>query len=252
MPADDIAPAALGRPPESVPRYRWIREHLLKRIVDGKLKRGDPIESEGQIAKLFGVSLGTVRKAVDELVAQNVLERQQGRGTFVASRNSTSSMRLSFHVVGEDDVHELPAFKDLLAVDTRPAAQEEMKQLRLPARSNVVDMLRTRSFSDGAVMLERVLLPAKLFPNFEKRLADHRPILLYEFYEQAFGVSVMDFEERVCAVSASREDAKVIGCDAGAALLEIRRVAYGFDDRPVEMRISRCETNGRYYLRARR
>ena len=217
LPNFSTAPAGDGSPP----RYRWIREQLLKRIVDGKLKRGDPIDSEVQMAKQFGVSLGTVRKAVDDLVAQHVLVRRQGKGTFVATRDTDTSLRLLFHLVGENDTKELPAFQNVLGSRTRSPTAHEAKRLHLSPRSNILELQRTRTFSDGAVMLERLMLPAKLFPNFEKRLGTRRPILLYEFYEQEFGVSVMNFEERLRAVKATRYDTKIIGCATGSPLLEI-------------------------------
>jgi GntR family transcriptional regulator len=234
-----------------MPRYRRIREQILNRIVEGKLKRGDAIDSEVQMAKQFGVSLGTVRKAVDDLVAQNVLERRQGKGTFVASRDSVASQRLSFHVFGDNDSKELPAFQKVLALATRLATPVEANRLQLPARANVVDLLRTRAFSDGAMMCEQVVLPTRLFPQFEKRLGKHRPTMIYEFYESEFGVSVKNFEERVRAINATKEDASVIGCDVGAALLEIERLTFGFDDTPVELRIGRLNSAGRYYLHPR-
>lgn len=235
----------------AVPRYRWIREQLLKRIVDGKLKRGDPFDSEVQIAKQLNVSLGTVRKAVDELVAQHVLDRRQGKGTFVATRDASSSLRLLFNLVDEHGTKELPAFRDVLGLKTRSATAREAGRLSLAPRSQVVALRRSRAFSNGAVMLEDVTLPAQLFPDFEQRLGQRRPVLLYEFYEQEFGVSIMNFEERLRAIKAGKSAAKVMGCPVDHALLEIERTSYGFDDSPVELRITLCETSRHHYLHPR-
>lgn len=239
-------------PQDGVPRYRWIREHLLKLIVDGKLRRGEAIPSEGDMARQFGVSLGTMRKAIDGLVEQHVLVRRQGKHTFVAPRDSATAVRLLFHMVAADDTKELPGFGELLAIDQRPATAYEARRLKRDEGVEIVEMKRTRVFSDGAVMLESVCLPKKLFPQFRKRLGQLRPVLLYEFYEEKYGVGVMNFDERLRAIKASRDDAAAIGCKPGAALLEIERIAFDYDNAPVEMRVSRCETGQRYYLNARR
>jgi GntR family transcriptional regulator len=235
--------------PDGMPRYRWIRGELLKRIIEGKLRRGDPLPPEGQIAREYGVSLGTVRKAVDELVALDVVARVQGKGLFVATHRSA---RFMFDLVGEGDEHELPEFEDELSARLRLPDAAERRWLALAPREKVFRVVRTRRFSDGELMLERVILPEKLFPDFARRLGKQRPTLIYEFYEQEFGVSVMNYEERVRAVLADEEQAHVIGCDIGAAVLQVERVAFGYDGTPVEFRTSWCDGASRYYLCSRR
>ena len=232
-----------------VPRYRWIRGELLKRIIEEKLRRGDPLPAEGQLARHYGVSLGTVRKAVDELVALDVVARVQGRGLFVATHRSA---RFMFDLVGENDRHELPIFEDILSARLRNADALERKWLALGDKEKVFRVERTRRFSDGELMLERLVLPAKIFPAFPRRLGKQRPTLIYEFYEQEFGVGIMNYEERVRAVLATEEQSQVIGCNIGSAVLEVERVSFGYDGAPVELRISWCDAASRYYLCSRK
>ena len=250
--ADSTLPNLAGATlTEGMPRYRWIREQLLKQIVDGRLRRGEPLASEADMAREFGVSLGTMRKAIDGLVEQHVLVRSQGKRTSVATRNAAASARLRFHLVSANDRHELPEFDAVLKLEVRRASEHEARQLKLAAGADIIELQRTRVFADGRKMLEWVFLPRKLFPNFRKKLGSARPVLLYEFYEENFGVCVMDFDERIRAVLAPSEDAALIGCQSGAALLEIERLTYSYQNEPVELRISRCETGPRHYLHGR-
>ena len=246
----DIAGASAAMD-ASIPRYRWVREQILKRIAENKLRRGDSIDSEVQIAKQFGVSLGTVRKAVDDLVAQQILVRRQGKGTFVATRDTSTSTQFLFHLVGKDDKKELPSFHDVLGSRVRGGTLYESRRLHLSPGERVTELRRSRRFSDGSVMFERLVLPNALFPDFEKRLGDRRPVMLYDFYEQEFGITVMNFEERLRSVGANRSAAGVIACALGAPLLEIERTGYSYNDVPVELRITLCETRSHYYFRAR-
>ncbi len=239
-------------PANGAPRYRWIREQLLKKVVDGTLQRGQQLPSEGELARQYGVSLGTMRKAIEGLVEQHVLVRRQGKHTFVAPRDSATSLRLLFHVVGIDGTKELPAFADVLGICNRAATPHEAKRLHRSPGVELIEIKRTRRFSDGDTMLELVLLPKALFPNFAKRLGQQRPALLYEFYEQKYGINVINFEERICAVIATKEDVEVMACKPGSPLLEIERVSFDFQNKPVEMRVSRCESRHRYYLHERR
>jgi len=232
-----------------VPRYRWIRGELLKRIIEEKLRRGDPLPAEGQIAKQYGVSLGTVRKAVDELVGLDILARYQGKGLFVATHRSA---RFLFDLVGKNDEHELPRFERMLSARLRLPDPTEKKWLALADKEKVFRIERTRRFSDGELMSEHLVLPEKLFPDFKRRIGKLRPTLIYEFYEEEFGVGVMNYEERVRAVPATEDAAKLIGCKLGAALIEIERVSFGYDGTPVEFRISKCNGASRYYLCSRR
>ena len=229
-----------------MPRYRWIREQLIKMIIDRKLKGGDALESESQMAKQFGVALGTLRKAVDDLVARNVLERVQGKGTFVAMQNVDAALNL-FHIVGNDGTKELPGFHELLGVRVRAAAPHEQRLLAGPD-DKVVELKRTRTFSDGGIINESVCLSNQRFPDLKQRLGDQRPVLLYEFYEQEYSFRVVSFESRLRAVAATAEDAKRIGCAKGAPLLEVERLGMGIDAVPIELRTSRCQTIHQHYL----
>ncbi len=234
---------------EGVPRYRWIRGELLKRIIEEKLRRGDPLPAEGQLAKQYGVSLGTVRKAVDELVALDIVSRVQGKGLFVATHRSA---RFMFDLVGEGDTHELPEFDQVVSARLRLPETSERKLLALAPGEKVFRVLRTRRFADGELMLERMILPEKFFPDFPRRLGKLRPTLIYEFYEQEFGVGIMNYEERVRAVLADAEQARFLACKLRDAVLKVERVAFGYDGTAVEFRTSWCNAASRYYLCSRR
>ncbi len=247
-PHPEAARAQAGGTREQMPRYRWIREQLVKMIIDGRLKGGDPLPPEGQLARHFGVALGTLRKAIDDLVARNVMERVQGKGLFITTYDRQAAMRL-FRIVNEDGTKELPQFGELLGVRTRAPTANECRRLLLQEGEAVVELRRTRVFSDGARMTESMCLQASRFPGLEQRLGELRPILLYDFYEQEYGVRIVSVVSRIRAVAADRDDARLIGVREGAPLLEIERVAQELGTHPVELRVSRCDTaSGRHYL----
>lgn len=230
------------------PRYRWIREQLVKTIVDRRLKGGDSLPSEGQLAKHFGVALGTLRKAVDDLVARNVLERRHGKGLFVAAYDADAALRL-FRIANEDGTKELPRFESLLGIRVRPATSNERSRLSLEKSDKVVELRRTRAFSDGALMLETICLPAHRMPDFRQRLGQQKPVLLYEFYAEEYRIHILSVVSRVRAVTATPDDQEHLGVAKGSPLLEVERVAFELGANPLELRITRCDTTGgRCYL----
>src|SRR5512141_1096298 len=85
--SDSSAPpdAAGAAPPAFSPLYQQIKGLILQSLEAGEWKPGEAIPSEIELAARFRVSQGTVRKAIDELAAENVVVRRQGKGTFVAT-----------------------------------------------------------------------------------------------------------------------------------------------------------------------
>ena len=77
--------------PTFSPLYRQIKELMMSSLEAGEWGPGDAIPSESELALRFGVSQGTVRKAIDEMAAENLLVRRQGKGTFVATHNDPRS-----------------------------------------------------------------------------------------------------------------------------------------------------------------
>lgn len=233
---------------EQGPRYLWIREQLVKMIIDAGLKGGDPLPPEGQLAKHFGVALGTMRKAIDELVARNVIGRVQGKGLFVASYDAKAALRW-FRITNADGSKELPRFERLLSVRVRQSTPNERLRLDLPGDAKVVEMKRTRAFGDGAIMLETIALPADRFPDFKQHLGTQKPVLLYEFYEQHYGVRIVSIASRIRAVPVSSEAAKHMQVEEGVPVLEVERVGFELGSAAVELRTTLCSTDsGRHYF----
>ena len=84
------------------PLYKEVKNRLVRGLAAGDWKAGEAIPSESKLAERFNVSIGTIRKAIDELVAERILLRQQGRGTFVATHTEDRTLFYFFHIVGKD------------------------------------------------------------------------------------------------------------------------------------------------------
>src|ERR1700712_4408721 len=99
--------------PFAAPRYKEAKRKLTEALTRGEWKPGDAIPAERRLAEAYGISIGTVRKAIDELVAENMLIRQQGRGTFVPSHNRDRLLFYFFHIVPEDGTKTYPVVRTL-------------------------------------------------------------------------------------------------------------------------------------------
>src|SRR5919205_3963275 len=118
------------------PLYKEVKIRLTRGLAAGEWKPGEAIPSESRLAERFNVSIGTVRKAIDELVAERVLLRQQGRGTFVATHSEDRTLFYFFHIVGKDGSRELPV-TELLSFRKARATAIEAQHLAIDTGSPV-------------------------------------------------------------------------------------------------------------------
>jgi GntR family transcriptional regulator len=225
------------------PLYQQVREKLTQRIADGRWKAGQIVPSEMQIAAELGVSQGTVRKALDDMTASRFLVRQQGRGTFVATHDEARIL-FQFFKLKPDNADGLFPESEVLGVADAVASAEEAAKLGLFKGEPVIRIRRVRSLAGQRCIVETIVLATAVFDGLQE---GEIPNNLYNTYAERFGVTIAGGHETLKAVSASAEDARDLGLSAGAPLLLIDRVATSIEGRPMEWRVSLCETSVMHY-----
>ncbi|MDQ4137144.1 MAG: GntR family transcriptional regulator, partial [Pseudomonadota bacterium] len=193
------------------PLYRQAKDVLVGRIATGAWQPGQILPSEFEIAADLGVSQGTVRKALDEMTAENLLVRRQGRGTFVARHDEERILFQFFKLTRDDGVRRFPESR-VLDVRVVRASPEARARLGLAASDKVVQIERVRSLAGVTCVAEGMVLPQKLFPGIEGR---DLPNNLYELYAVEFGVTVARANERLKAVAATARTAKHLDIPPG-------------------------------------
>lgn len=227
--------------PLAAPLYREVKRQLMDALAGGEWKPGDAISSERRLAERYGVSIGTIRRAIDELVAENMLIRQQGRGTFVASHNRDRLLFYFFHVVPQDGAKEYPVVR-LLAFAKAKADKLASETLQIAIGDPIFKIRNLLSLSGEPVIVDDIVVSAARFPGMTERAFRDRPSTVYNLYQDAFGISVVRTVERLRAASVDHDVCGLLHVAAGAPLLEIRRVALTYSDVPVELRISHVNT----------
>ena len=230
--------------PKAQPLYAQVKALMMQRLIAGQWRPGEVLPSEFQLADMFGVSQGTVRKALDALAADNVLVRRQGRGTFVAEHDDHRALFHFFHLVGPDGERRLPESR-LISVRKGQANRLEADRLSLGRGAPVIRIRRLRRLDGRPAIAETITVPQSLFPD----LADIRevPNTLYDLYERRYGITIARAVERLAAIAADDRDAELLDVRPGAPLLEIDRTALALDGTPVEWRVSRCVTETHHY-----
>src|SRR5215212_9673804 len=149
------------------PLYRQVRDVLVKRIADGVWQAGQVLPSEPEIAADLGVSQGTVRKALDEMTAENLVVRRQGRGTYVARHDDARILFQFFKIIPDSGEREFPDSRVLdVGIGADPEAAEV---LGLSRDAPILRLDRVRLLGGRVCVLERIALPPDLFPGLEAR-----------------------------------------------------------------------------------
>ena len=234
-----------------VPLYRQVKRTLIKLIEGGRYAPAGCLPSESVIAGSLHVSIGTLRRAVDELVHENVLVRRQGKGTFVAMHNNDRFLFQFFHVekrgLEATKALEYPQVECVSFERTR-AAEDEAAALGMRAGDPVFRIGNRLKLSGRPVVFDRLCISALTFKGLtEKRFVD-RQSTVYHLYQHDFGITVLRAQERARATCATREVCKVLGVQPDLAVLEVHRVALTFGEKPVEYRVSTIDTRHHDYV----
>jgi GntR family transcriptional regulator len=244
--ASKASPSEAQAGPAFSPLYRQIKTLMMRSLQQGQWRPGESIPSEMELAARFKVSQGTVRKAIDELAAENLLVRRQGKGTFVAT-HTEEHVQFRFLRLMPDGGEVGGMARRLIDCKRQRAPVEIARSLQLLANEPVIRVRRLLSFRATPVVLDDIWLPAQLFKGLTAdRLAHYRGPM-YGLFESEFGVRMIRAEEKIRAVAADPASAELLLLSAGAPLLSVERLSMTYSDRPVELRRGLYSTASHHY-----
>ncbi len=238
--------------PAFSPLYQQIKGLILQSLQSGEWKPGEAIPSEMELAARFRVSQGTVRKAIDELSADNLVVRRQGKGTFVATHaeRQVQYRFLKLQPDNGDTQSEGPAARTIIDCKRLRASADVARAMSLRTGDSVLQVRRVLSFSGVPTILEDLWLPGTPFKGLTaERLSSHQGAM-YAMFETEFGVRMVRAEESIRAVTPDGEQATLLSVTTATPLLSVERVAYTYNDTPMELRRGLYRTDTHHYRNA--
>ncbi|GAA0309649.1 GntR family transcriptional regulator [Psychrobacter aestuarii] len=218
-----------------MPRYEQVRWYIQSLLVDNKWDTDTALPTEQELAATCEVSVGTVRKAVEKLVEDGVLVKQQGRGTFLKQPNFENSLSRFFKFRDKEVSYVTPTgiIKSVASID---AIESVNQKLQLKKNQPLLYIERVRMVDDKVILSERIWLPRHLFRAFINMAPSDFGNLLYPFYYQQCGQFVSSATETLFFVKNHVDE--YLNNAATDNLVKVCRVARNLKGEPIEYRES--------------
>jgi GntR family transcriptional regulator len=244
-------PQSVQASPSFQPLYAQLKSLLVASLEAGQWRPGEAIPSEAELAVRFGVSQGTVRKAIDALAANNLVVRRQGKGTFVATHTEEKTSLFRFLRIRRSDGREEYPASRVLDVRRGRASTGVARLLELKAGTPVIILrgeVPERYAAELGRCLEEIVPAGADVPRLTKAKVDAYRGSMYSFFETQFGVRMLKAQERLRAIAADAQTAAILDVRPGEPLLAVERVTYTYGNRPAEWRRGLCTTRRHFYV----
>jgi GntR family transcriptional regulator len=238
--------SASGTSPTFSPLYQQIKALITQSLQSGEWKPGELIPSEIELAGRFKVSQGTVRKAIDDLAAENLVVRRQGKGTFVATHHEARA-QYRFLRLMPDTGEPHNAENNILEVKRLRAPAEVARLLEMKSGDSVVFIKRVQSLDGAPTIVEELWLPGTLFKGLTAERLNEYKGPMYGLFETEFGTRMIRATEKIRAVVADAETAALLNVAVNTPLLSVERVSFTYGDKPVEVRRGLYLTDRHHY-----
>jgi len=225
------------------PLYLQVRDVLVQRIVVGHWKPGATLPNETHLAQQLGISIGTVRKALDLMEVERIVTRRQGRGTFVNDYASAETT-FPFCMFHNSEGRRISGVKHGRSISREPGGAEEIARLGLRRGDEVIRIERVRTHQDQTFMTEVCVLPAKFFTRLPEDFGSYRLSAL----AQLNSILVGRADERVDIASANAQHAADLGVTEGTPVLRLDRVIFSDHEDALEWRVAHCFMRNERYL----
>ena len=233
---------------KSLAAYQEVKQKITDDLVRGRFPMGQALPAEKDLSRELDVSIGTLRKAVDELVAEGIVIRRQGIGTFVVEHDLKRLLYYFFHVVRHDAEKKVYPKVELISFNSAMAGKEEATKLCIKEGSPVWRVVNCLYLDGQCVMIDHITLDKKRFKKLTRSDFVSREGSIYQLYQMHYGQTVVRTSERLRAGFAGKQHADWLGLKPESPVLVIRRTALGIQDEPIEWRISTLNTNSHEYF----
>ncbi|SPA54840.1 GntR family transcriptional regulator [Cupriavidus taiwanensis] len=234
----DNAPLQTTTATAGLSRYGQIAAALRDRIVSGAWTPGSAIPAEGALATEFGIALGTIRQAIAVLVQQGLLERVQGKGTFVRKGLSGASLMRFFRFGGADGAPVVPR-SEILSCRAVRLDKAMAARFGLASGARGLAISRRRWLEQTPRLLESIWLPLPRCEALQQLPPAQWGDLLYPLLGSACGVTVHRAVDEVTFRTLAADEAALLTLPDAHPCAVVTRHAFDLAGHCIEYRLTR-------------
>ncbi|NRD76882.1 GntR family transcriptional regulator [Bacillus sp. BRMEA1] len=224
------------RDEEAIPFYKQLKEKIMDDIEMGKLKHGDKLPSERELAEQYGISRMTARHTLSILEREGVVERRVGAGTFVANHKIEMDF-ITFNSFTRNMLNKgLIPSTQVLSIKRIEAKPVLANKLKLPPSEEMIVIKRLRLVNNMPVSIEESFLPVKLVPNIEHHIMND--VSLYQILENVYGIQLVRAKEHMHVTLSDEEDSKLLKIRSESPCIFQESVAFDRNEREIEFSTS--------------
>ena len=228
------------------PLYEEVKKKITQSLILGEWVPGEAIPSEIELANIYDVSQGTIRKAIDDLTAESILVRRQGKGTYVATHNE-ENIQLRFLRLTSNFGSKEKLDNQLISFSKEKATNKLAKILNINPASTIITLKRILTFNEKPLILDVIKIPAQSFKGLTAEMVIEKKGSMYRMYEADFGIRMLRADEKIKAITANSESASLLNVKESFPLLSVERISYTYDNKPLEWRLGLCITDNHFY-----
>ena len=228
------------------PLYVEVKKKITQSLIQGEWGPGEAIPSEIELANIYNVSQGTVRKAIDDLSAESILVRRQGKGTYVATHNEENIQLRFLRLTSQFGLNE-KLDNQLISFSKEKATNKLAKILNINPSSTIISVTRILTFNENPLILDVIKIPAQSFRGLTAEMIVENNGSMYRMYETDFGVRMLRADEKILAITANSETASHLKVQENHPLLSVERISYTYKNKPLEWRLGLCVTDNHFY-----
>lgn len=212
--------------------YYQIYDFMYQDIVSGKYQIGDLIPAESEMMASYKVSRATVRKAMDMLADEGLIEKKRGHGTYVKSLKAKSDNQKIVNFLIEHREETRVASKKVLNQTVIEADSEVAENLHLEEKAKVIKLERIRYADDKPMYIEINYLDHQWVPEAMER--DFSKESLRVYYVNHCHIKLAKAEEKIYSILADERTARLLKIEEGAPLIYVKRISFDEENIPRE------------------
>jgi GntR family transcriptional regulator len=218
-----------------LPLHVRVKDDVTRRIRENEWNAFTALPPEAVLAEQYAISVGTLRRVLTELASEGLLERQQGRGTYIRRASFEHSLFRFFRMQGGQGQ---PPVSQIMSRNTEKAAPRISKELGVGEHSAVLHLRRLRLWQDIPFLIEDIWLPLPQFQPIADVAVGQLGNLLYPEYETRVGIIIGSATEELSVTQATEPQAELLRCHPNDPLVKVERSARTHSSDVVEFRES--------------